>query len=396
MYYIILLSTIVFSLISKKFSKMDKPLFILEIVLMTAVLCFRFGQGSDYFGYELNYNILAEGMSWRLIHGEIGYTFLCWMFITLGANFKVFILVISAIMMINTYRGIIKLSEFKMLSLVLLYSTYYLTFYSSAIREGLILSVVIGWLLPLYLDEKYNEFIIVTIISATIHSSCIIMLFLVLFKRTSFIQNRYTAMFISFLGGLGVAVVLKFTGLHISYIYYSPSIFAILLRIVLFIVMDRMYVRYGDFNKNIKKLYNVYLVGLFLYFALWPMALLSHRVTAYLKITEVILFPNLYCAARNYMPKFMRYSFKRIAYVFICLLCFTESLKNMESYARQSRYVESIKFYNYPYISVFAPEKSVEILDDRAKKKIDNNGWNLFYNDYREFLSALNEVFYGE
>ena len=61
MYYFLLTILVLFAVLSRRAPSIDNLLFKLEMIIMTLVLCLRYGQGSDYFGYELNwldYNLL--------------------------------------------------------------------------------------------------------------------------------------------------------------------------------------------------------------------------------------------------------------------------------------------------------------------------------------------------
>ena len=62
MYILVGLIVIVFAALGYFDRKADKVFFCIEILIMTLMLCFRYGQGTDYFGYEVNYSLVPDNI----------------------------------------------------------------------------------------------------------------------------------------------------------------------------------------------------------------------------------------------------------------------------------------------------------------------------------------------
>ena len=73
-------------------------LFNVAFVLLTLMICLRYGQGTDYFGY-LNVFLRHD-------HGEIGYTLLQSLFSYFNLPFELMIAIISLFQMVCIYRAI--------------------------------------------------------------------------------------------------------------------------------------------------------------------------------------------------------------------------------------------------------------------------------------------------
>ena len=95
-------------------------IFRLLFLIMTLMLCLRYGQGTDYYPYQLQYeriNVSASLLVNSLYHGEIGWYIIMMIFKRLGCSFYLFIGIISALMMFGMYKAINRYSPLKCLSL---------------------------------------------------------------------------------------------------------------------------------------------------------------------------------------------------------------------------------------------------------------------------------------
>ena len=337
--------------------KSDKLLFRIEILMMGLMLCFRYGQGTDYFGYEANYYLVPSSIDIAFllhndVHGEIGYTFLVEVCRSMGLSFQWFVGIISLFMMLLTYKGIMLYGGKKTIATLLFYPTYYLTFYYGA-RQGFALAIVVGGIIPAFLEKKHLKAIIFTLIGATIHSSLIIVLVPIIMSRI-IEKNKRLLLVGATVFGLLVGCFLKMTSINHGYISFSPSMGAILLRVILFAAITRLY-RFSETDDEVNEsLYAFYLVGFCIYLAICPMAFISHRLTAYMKISECILISRL--LGNLGVEVFRSYGFtvvKRHVYMLFLAICMVESLKNINSYLYQGEYYSNVHFYNYPYVSVF-------------------------------------------
>ncbi|MCI8281980.1 MAG: EpsG family protein [Lachnospiraceae bacterium] len=335
----------------------DKRLFCIELFLMGAMLCLRYGQGTDYFGYEANYSLVPKNIDMHFlfhngIHGEVGYTFIAEIFRSLGAPFPIFVAVLSLAMMLMTYHGIKRYHGIKTIAVLLLYPTYYLTFYYG-IRQGFALAFTLYFILPAYVKEKKLKYVFLVCFCATMHKSVLILL-LPLFVDKIVKKCERLILFGAIAAGVMLGLFLRTTGFTWSYVYFSPSYSAIALRVILFIAIVRLYRCSGKKDEISNRIFRFYFIGFCIYLALCPAGFVAHRVTAYMKFSEIILFSRL-LANRNEMMhvgRTMR-TLKRYVCLLVIMICMVEGVKNINSYIGQGEYYSGIHFYNYPYVSVF-------------------------------------------
>ncbi|MBR0385100.1 MAG: EpsG family protein, partial [Erysipelotrichaceae bacterium] len=129
------------------------------------MLALRYGQGSDYFSYERvfnNFGSLSDVLEGRnVLNVEIGFQILCAVF---PLDYRCFVGVISVFEMAMLYRYCRRYSRYPMVSLLIAFPTLYLTYYFSAIRQGIVLAVVLGILLPLMEKKQFFAYLIITIL----------------------------------------------------------------------------------------------------------------------------------------------------------------------------------------------------------------------------------------
>lgn len=363
MYQLLTAIVVLFAFLGYMAPRYDKILFRIEMLIMTLMLCFRYGQGTDYFGYEVNYSLVPEKIDFYFlfhndVHGEIGFQFLCEIFRSFHAPFYVVSGFIGLITMLLAYKGINKYGKVKTIAAMLLYPTYYLTYFYG-VREGIALAFVLGLILPDYLEKKRGKAIIWTLIGCGFHKSLVIVLAVIIFgDRLRKYRNVIELMSIFF--AFVLAGFLKTTEFRQGYIYFRPSYPAIILRIILFIAIKRLYTfsRVNESDDYINdRLYDYYFWGFCIYIALCPMDFISGRGTAYMKIAECILFSRLLGNMKVSMFKIHGFIImKRHVCMLIMAICMVEGLKNLNSYIGQGEYYSTIHLYNYPYVSIFNKE----------------------------------------
>ena len=88
----------------------------------------------------------------------------------------------------------------------------------------------------------------------------------------------------------------------------------------------------------------IYAVGVGIYLAFMAFPLISARFMALFKVLEVIILPKLLEGRSKY---------REFAIAFVILLTGFMTCKNLDSYIDQGDYHADVKFYNYPYITIF-------------------------------------------
>ncbi len=72
--------------------KAQYKIYYIFLTIMTFMLCFRYGQGTDYFAYRDQFLLMKNNLSFfqayqLAMHGEIGWYFLLWIMNRLSISF---------------------------------------------------------------------------------------------------------------------------------------------------------------------------------------------------------------------------------------------------------------------------------------------------------------------
>lgn len=328
----------------------------LLFILLWLMLSFRYGQGTDYFAYNYIFDQFNDIEMALLnpyhIHGEIGFRVLCSIF---QSNYSIFIFFISTFEMFLLNKGINYYSRNKILSLLLFYPTIYLTYYFSAIRQGIVLSVFIGILLRYLFNNEIKKYYLVCFIMLLFHQSAFILFLIPLLKFVE-LKKLYLILLISV--SIGSFFILpigqKILQILPFYMYISSNqtinIFAIIERLTTFTIIMLLFIKN---SKLIKKNENmifmkIYILGIAIYMLFIGYPLVSSRIMIYFKSMEIFLFPIL-------LEKTSKYKF--FGELFIVILTVTMFFKNINAYIQEGNYKENVNVWNYPYIHVFNQEK---------------------------------------
>lgn len=352
-----------------------KNLYTMLAIVLTALLAFRYGQGSDYYGYYLQFNRVDASASLlvnSLYHGELGWYIILVVSKRLGISFELFIGIVSLIMMSSINRAIKKYSPYGITSLLLLYPTFYLTYFFSAIRQGLVMSIFLGFGLELLLEKRNAKYYLLIIALCFIHKSAIVLLILPLCLHFEYIKwDKFciiavaTGVFFSYSGILNRFA----TSLEIgAYFRVSISIMAILLRTALFYIIYNIHTEnktlrtHDDYEAKIEDVfYFIYMIGFAIYLTFAFSGTLSQRLTMPLKSIEILLLPLLFHNLHSRIKetgtrfKFLKIgSIKIVALAIVIMLMINvETVKNINSYIQQGNYYSWVNPINYPYSSIF-------------------------------------------
>lgn len=351
--------------------------FHLFVFLLTMMLCFRYGQGTDYHNYEIYYS-LVESTAYSifdnvLYHGEFGWYMLMFVFAKMNFSFTIFIGFISACMMFFTYKAITAYSPFKIFSLLIFYPTYYLTYYYSALRQGLVISIFLYYGIKLMLEKKYLNFYLLVIGLTLIHSASIVLLIVPMAlnvikhkKLLFFMLSIILSFVIEFSGIMGYIQSLR--GVE-AYSNTDISYMAVAIRMLILYIIYQFHTNITKYiNDPVEKiLYDFYFLGVLFFISLQFYANLSQRLTVAFKATEIYLIPIqiklLYTILENKYKTLnivsdLSRQFRVIGLgVLLIITINIEVAKNINSYIEQGGYYEWVNIINYPYISVYNKEK---------------------------------------
>lgn len=355
-----------------------KAVFPIVFGAVALFLALRGGQGTDYFSYNHIYNEFTA--SWQSGQYEYGYLILNRIFSVFGLPFWTFILFYSLLLMGLSYIIITKTCTNRFMGLFVLYSMYFLQFFENGIRQALAMVIVF---LGLWLTAKKERiwFLLGAAVTAYfIHASAVISLAMVIpyilvksEKLQQFIQKHrkvLTAVFVvlclgliafNYLGFLEKFIALlpaSFRERFVVYLGRGSSIMALFSRVAFLAGIVFLYIGSKGKSTNIEKtFFYVYLLGFLMYCALSRFDIISSRLNAYYKITEVCLIPN--CLSKFDFATFKKPNWLRIirrpikyaaAFAVCGLLCFMY-VKTSKDVMNQSNYKE--ESYIYPYYSVF-------------------------------------------
>ena len=358
----------IYSINHKK--KWHDKLFNLYMLFLIGILACRYGQGSDYFSYQ---HMFEECVTWQNVtnsnsHGEIGFRILCFLF---RGKYELFVVALAVFDMLMLYRGIKKFSYNKWLSLCIFFPTGYMSFFYSSFRQGIVISVFLGYLLECIVNKKWKKYYSIVIVLTFIHTSawvlalvpvilaipqsliCILSAIVTVFGWLSMTMVGY--MFWSKLPYFG-----EFIEYYVDSFEFVEIVFPALERIIsaLLIYLLYHYNKKKNISKYTKEFVNIYIFGLGIYFlVVGASVLVASRIMIYFKLLEIYIVPNL-----------IQYSsrWKQVVNVMLLFIATFMLIKNINSYLQQAGYFSHVSVTEYPYISIFNEE---EIWKYREKPK---------------------------
>ena len=332
----------------------DKPprvLYFLFFVWLTVLLCCRYGTGSDYFAYQYIYvNCEWQGflqpVASEYIHGEKGWLLLCAICHSLGIRYELFVAIIGLTDMTLLDRFIRRFCQKKVLALLIAYPTLYLTYYFSALRQGLFISLFLAFVLQELLNHRIPQYYAGVIILSFIHSAALLLLVVPLFEKIDLTIKKIV---IYSLMAVIVGIIIAITPIH-NYLPYADrgiSIAAISERAIsLFIVLAITSTYYGKEEWNrLTKIVNYYSLGALLYFVLLSSSLASSRLTAVFKVLEICIYSIVLRLEINKNTA--------LTFTFVLLLTTTIFFKNIDSYIAQNGFPKETTVWTYRYYSIF-------------------------------------------
>ena len=352
-------------------TKIMKYEFYFIFAVMSLALIWRYGQGTDYFGYYVNYLLVPEHTisfpNYGEVHGELGWLFLCNLFRVIHAPYELFVALVSAMQMWCLFLFMNKYCVESPMALMLSIPSLYFIYFMSGLRQGCVIAVLLGILLPLLEERKYFLFYIIVILCITIHSVACVFLFLPLVQwiRKTFVLLIMTAaawmigilftipIFQQFFLTINIGSLQYYLSDTISNVNFS--IMAIAERVLLFLIVTFLYYRMWkshECNGRYSFIYRCYLVAVASYGLLSWNGFIASRTMAAIQFVEIHLIVTA-----------LKYLVKREKCVIVGILVVLNSFmlfKNINAAILQGQY-NNTDNYNYPYISIFESEKIFKI-----------------------------------
>lgn len=357
MYYFVFLILLFASLIEIRTGRINSRLFYLVFLIITAMSVFRYGQGTDYFNYEGLFNGFCAMCDTApaytvFIAREPGYNLIQFCGYLLNLDYVQFVGLVALGTMFCFYKFLKRECSLSIFSLFCFYVLFYMTYELSAIRQGIVMSLFFLWSYPLIKQRKILKYIFSIIVLATIHTSAIILLFIIFFEKLSIGRKNIKIYFIIsvFLLFVGQPLLSKlpfvsFFSDHLEETASSNFILAKAIRIIVvaFILFFPAYL-FKDNNKEyLEKKYLVY--GFFVYTLCSFSELASSRVWAYFLGFEIMLLGKM---STNFNKSRLK---KQFLYLFAIILSILW-IKDVNGYIKQANY-RNCNLFSYPYITVF-------------------------------------------
>ncbi len=334
----------------------DKMFFLIAFVFLGLLMAFRYGQGTDYYNYYDIYKsaniklLFSQGL-----HGETGWKILNILFKSLGLTFEAFVFFVSVIEAVSINRFVnLYCKNYRCLALAMLFPTVILSYMFNLMRQGLVLSLFLGFMLPLLEKKRYLKFAIWTVAMGFIHMVSLVYLFLIPVRKY---EGRikvyklevasYTCAVLSF--AFGVVNISNILGRFVpaSIIYHAPvgySYSSTLENVVLMVIMSVLY-HHAANKEELRKYYVIFLCGSIFYFLTSWMTMLANRTFAYWKYVYVVFFLKYFLYNKN--------KWRQMALLFFIAFVSFMMVRNIAVSIGQGGYPESVNAFNYPYISVF-------------------------------------------
>lgn len=333
--------------------------------LITLVTVLRYGQGTDYFAYMDVFDKTPALTSTYNIYEifnlnndfEFGFIFLISIFKTLKLNFTVFCGVMGIITMMLFYKFIKENSKLPITSFSIFYVFYYLVYVLSGIRQGLAIAIFVGIGIDLYKRKKYKEFILLILLTATIHVSVLITLAIFVVDRLGSSYKFYAVLAV-------LTILIIYFNFDVAIINMMPdflseklsmyledgkaSLLAFVNRFTILLLV--LFYSHGEKeDKNLVLFKNIYIFSFVLYLLTMKSMTISTRINLYFKIFEIILIPNVVAILLETSKKFKAVQLYGISMLIVSVLL----LKTLNAFLDEGYYKDHVNVINYPYVTVF-------------------------------------------
>lgn len=381
LYHVVFLLLLVGAIIEYRKTKVSRRAFIAVFCILTLMLCLRYGQGTDFFAYEFIYNSVGNDLfrAWNnpTLHGEPGWLFVCWLFNVVGAPYPVFTFSVSIAMMYLFWRFISRFCKRPMLAMLISYHTLYLTYFMSALRQGVVVAIFLGLLLELLEKRRYWSYYLISIACMSIHSVAVTLLVIPLLDLKIFSQLKTILLLVVAAWALGFVIstglldgiLLKILPASIRY-YISQrgiSLFAILERLGTFsviLVFSYLTRKEEKSTEHLLFLLKILCLGMIFYGAFLWLPLVASRFCFVYKCVEIAVISCLFTR---------KSALRRLLAMYCAALALVMYVKNINSYISDGCYYDNVSVVNYPYVSIFDAQQIKEYRDIRLSRDEKNS-----------------------
>lgn len=338
--------------------------------LLTALLMFRFGQGTDYVTYHATYLTIPLQVDWSAgyicgYYPEIGWRLLCAAFKLAGVPFCFFSMALGAADMLLLHRFLKKYVPWKVAGLFFSYPVLYVVYLLSGLRQGLAICIFLGLALPFYLERRWGPYVLSVLFAASFHKVGYAWLVLVAVGYLP-VELMLAGVGLAAAGGLLLHVdATKQILINLMPVYHlkqfllegNVSLFAVGERLVSFGVIGILYMQKEkrEEDRPREQILKAYLCGVCFYMLMCGNAYYASRYAVIFKVLECVLIV--------WLTEELEKLTKLAALFFFCLTLLM-GVKNLQAAAKEGNYLkQEVNVFTYPYISVFHMDKINDYYD---------------------------------
>lgn len=364
MYLIVFLVILVLACIEVFHAKINVKLFNFAYLILILLTVLRKGQGSDYYNYQEIYKEISiyteQSVLSILLMKDPGFSLLNYLAQQCGISYVWFSAICSFAIMALLYPFFAKVCQKSLVPLFLFYSTFYLIYCFSALRQGLALAILLGFAYPFLKGHQNIKCILSIIVASLFHQSALIcLLFLIVYKLRMnkrilsiivLVFSFYMLLGINFMEWIPISSIVNRVSYYIGE-NSSASVGAIALRILvilpIFLISNKEY----EINSELRGVRNILVTGYVVYSIFSYSDLVSSRLTEYFRV-----FEGLFLFLLLYHTKLKKINIQ----LFACfsILALFLYVKDINSFIHEGQY-ENCNVLTYPYLTVFDDDDTV-------------------------------------
>lgn len=362
MYWLIFIALLIGAYLEVSNKRINIKRFYIIYTILILLATLRQGQGSDYYNYLQIYNEIRDltrnSVFPILLSKDPGYSLLNYLAISVGCPFELFSALCSFGIMLILLPYFRDSCSKSLISLFIFYTTFYLIYPFSAIRQGFTIAFFVSVLYPLLREKKHLLYALLTIIASSIHSSLLVVLVVPFVYEKTISRNKLLLVIILSLFVLFIynpfERIVSLSGYNRFSDYLdktSMSYLAILIRgalvTSLFLIPERIYRSDRELN-NIRILF---VLGFFIYSVFSFSDLIASRLFIYFQVLQ-----GLFLVRMIYSTNLKKISHQLCS----CFLLISTVLfvKNINSFIVEGKY-QNCTVLSYPYLSLFDSKSEI-------------------------------------
>lgn len=331
--------------------------------LLAILAIFRYGMGADYFAYQYLFSILKSSVVNEFFYGtgnqELGFRLFGVFLKQFGISYQIYLSIFACISLYFIYKLSIKYSENPTLALTIYYSFYYFVWIFSGIRQGLVISVGIYYLLQAIKENKIRKFFIVVLLLSFIHLSAIFLIVLFFVSKLPLDKNKLIILSVisvifsvipvgivilrlsTFIPVFNRIIIYANTDLSFNSIFEFQTIGRLVFMTIVFVFYDK----YVEVYPEDKKILNMYLFCFIVYFIFQFSELTAARLAIYGKVLDILILSNLIYVIKTKWNKV-------IVFMLLITLMSMYLFKELNTMEQQTGLIDA-NLISTPYVNIF-------------------------------------------